>query len=63
MCSFLGLSVLSIQLLTREQRQILTVIYGKSLAIVPLSIYPNEGLAYLEITAARRYFVVKGKIH
>jgi len=29
----------------------LTVIYGKSLAIVPLSIYPNESFAYLETTA------------
>ena len=28
------------------------MIYGKSLAIVPLSIYPSESLAYLEITAA-----------
>ena len=27
------------------------MIYGKSLAIVPLSIYPNESLAYLKITA------------
>lgn len=39
------------------------MIYGKSLAIVPLSIYPNESFGYLEITAANPHFVVKEKIH
>lgn len=37
------------------------MIYGKSLAIVPLSIYPNESLAYLEITAPSTPLCFKGK--